>query len=93
MTAFQTRQLTEIRAERKDRSAKFAATKATAEIGVVSNIPGTFTVNTLNGPRKANFENQPFATMTDAVKAYAADKFGAGTLKRTGAGTFLVFPA
>ena len=89
-TAFQATQLEDIRRERRESLAKFDATKATAEIGIVSNIPGTYTVNTLNGPRKRNFENQPFTSAIEAVKAYAR-QFGTGTLKKTAAGTFLVY--
>lgn len=89
-TAFQARQLNEIRKDRREALAKFEATKATAEIGIVSNIPGTYTVNTLNGPRKRNFENQPFPSAIEAVKEYAR-QFGTGTLKKTATGTFLVY--
>lgn len=89
-TAFQARQLNEIRKERRENLAKFKATKATAEIGIVSNVPGTYTVNTLNGPRKRNFENEPFPSAVDAIKAYAR-QFGTGTLKKSGHGTFLVY--
>jgi len=89
-TAFQAAQLEDIRRERRENLAKFAATQATAEIGIVSNIPGTYTVNTLNGPRKRNFENQPFPSAIEAIKAYAS-QFGTGTLKKTATGTFLVY--
>ena len=90
MTAFQARQLNEIRKERREALAKFEATQAAAEIGIISNIPGTYTVNTLNGPRKPNFENQPFSSAIEAAKAYAR-QFGSGTLKKTETGTFLVY--
>ena len=91
-TPFQTRQLNEIREERRKRNEEFKATKATAEIGIISNIPGTYTVNTLNGPRKANFENQPFPSKIEAVKAYAR-QFGTGILKKNKDGNFLVYTA
>jgi len=89
-TAFQAAQLADIRRETRENLAKFAATKATAEIGVVSNFSGVYTVNTLNGPRKRNFENQPFPSELEAVKAYAR-QFGTGSLKKTSSGTFLVY--
>lgn len=92
-TTFQAKQLETIRADRRAAVAKFKATGATAEIGVVSNYPGTFTVNVMEGPRKRNFENVPFDSKLAAVKAFAREKFGRGTLKRTDRGTFLVFSA
>jgi hypothetical protein len=90
MTPFQSRQLSDIYRERRERTARFEATGATAEIGVLSNSPGTYTVNTLNGPVKRNFENRPFPGPLAAVSEYAR-QFGSGKLRRTATGTYLIF--
>ena len=90
-TAFQSRQLQEIRADRKQAASKFAATNATAEIGICSNIPGTYTLNILNGKRASNWDNVEFESQIAAVKSYARAMFGNGTLKKSPAGTFLVY--
>lgn len=89
-TNYQAAQIEAIRADRRESLAKFQETGATAEIGVVSNIPGTYTVNTLNGSHKPNYENLAFPSKIEAVKSYAR-QFGSGTLKKNDKGNFLVF--
>jgi hypothetical protein len=83
--------LSDIRQDRKQSAAKFAATKAIAEIGICSNIPGTFTLNVLNGKRARNWDNVEFESPLAAVKSYARAIFGNGTLKKSANGTFLVY--
>ncbi len=90
-TAFQSRQLQEIRADRAVSAAKFAATKAIAEIGICSNIPGTYTLNILNGKIARTWDNVEFESSIAAVKSYARASFGNGTLKKSPSGTFLVY--
>jgi hypothetical protein len=90
-TAYTSATLSEIRAERKAAAAKFAATKAIAEIGICSNIPGTYTLNILNGKIARNWDNVEFESPIAAVKSYARATFGNGTLKKTATGSFLVY--
>jgi hypothetical protein len=90
-TAYATAVLSEIRQDRKQSAAKFAATKAIAEIGICSNIPGTYTLNILNGKIARNWDNVEFESQIAAVKCYARAMFGNGTLKKSSAGTFLVY--
>jgi len=91
MTAFQSSQVAAIRADRTERLQTFKQTGATAEIGVLSNWAGVFTMNTLNGTNARNWDNKPFASEIEAVRAYAKANFSKGTLKRTAAGTYLVY--
>jgi hypothetical protein len=88
-TSYASAVLFDIRADRKEAAAKFAATKAIAEIGIVYD--GGFTLNILNGPSKPNWNNTDFGTAIEAVKAYARAMFGNGNLKRNGEGGFLVY--
>lgn len=90
-TAYVNQVLSDIRNDRKQSAAKFAATKAIAEIGICSNIPGTFTLNVLNGKRTRNWDNIEFESPIAAVKSYARSIFGNGTLKKSASGTFLVY--
>ena len=90
-TAYAAAVLSEIHQERKQAAAKFAATKAIAEIGICSNIPGTYTMNILNGRKARNWENVEFESQIAAVKSYARANFGNGTLKKTPLGTFMVY--
>ena len=90
-TTYATATLSEIRKERAAASAEFAATKAVAEIGICSNIPGTFTLNILNGKSARNWDNVEFESLVEAVKSYARAMFGNGTLKKSPTGTFLVY--
>jgi hypothetical protein len=90
-TAYANKVLIEIRAERAEAASKFAATKAIAEIGICSNIPGTYTLNILNGKSARNWDNIEFESPIAAVKSYARAMFGNGTLKKSPAGTFLVY--
>lgn len=83
--------LNDIRQDRKQAAAKFAATKAIAEIGICSNIPGTYTLNILNGKSARNWDNIEFESPVAAVKSYARAMFGNGTLKKSPTGTFLVY--
>ena len=91
MTTFQSNQLEEIRNERRQAAAKFQATKAIAEIGICSEISGVYTINTLNGARKANWEAVEFQSEIEAVVSYARANFENGKLKRNGKGRYLVF--
>ena len=91
-TKFQSQQLQEIRDERKQAAETFAATGATAEIGVVENAPNEFTLNILNGKKRCrNFENRVFENEIQAVRAYAKVNFETGTLRRNGEGSYLLF--
>jgi hypothetical protein len=90
-TAYATAVIAEIKQERKQATAKFAATKAIAEIGICSNIPGAYTINVLNGKNARNWDNVEFESQIAAVKSYARANFGNGTLKKTPIGTFLVY--
>ncbi len=91
MTSFQSSQAAAIRADRAERIQAFKQTGATAEIGVLSNWAGVFTMNTLNGINARNWDNKPFDSEIEAVRAYAKANFSKGTLKRTAAGTYLVY--
>ncbi len=91
MTSFQSSQAAAIRADRAERIQAFKQTGATAEIGVLSNWAGVFTMNTLNGINARNWDNKPFDSEIEAVLAYAKANFSKGTLKRTVAGTYLVY--
>ena len=90
-TAYANQILLDIRNDRKQSAAKFAATKAIAEIGICSNIPGTYTLNILNGKSARNWDNIEFESPIAAVKSYARAMFGNGTLKKSPTGTFLVY--
>lgn len=90
-TAYASRVLSEIHAERKIEARNFAATKAIAEIGIVANLPGIYTISTMNGPRKANWEGVQFESKLAALTSYAREKFGNGMLKKSATGTFLVY--
>ena len=83
--------LSDIREDRKQAAEKFSATKAIAEIGICSNIPGTYTLNILNGKRARNWDNVESESQIAAVKSYARAMFGNGTLKKSATGTFLVY--
>lgn len=91
MTAFQSSQVAAIRAERAKCIQTFKQTGATSEIGVISNWAGVFTLNTLNGINARNWDNKPFASEIEAVRAYAKANFLKGKLKRTATGTYLVY--
>jgi len=91
MTTFQSSQAESIRADRADRIQAFKQTGAAAEIGVLSNWDGVFTMNMLNGSNARNWDNKPFASEIDAVRAYAKANFSKGTLKRSAAGNYLVY--
>jgi len=91
MTAFQSSQASAIRADRAERLQTFKQTGATAEIGVLSNWAGVFTLNILNGTQARNWDNKPFASEIEAVRAYAKANFSKGTLKRNSAGNYLVY--
>ena len=90
-TAYANQILLDIRNDRKQSAAKFAVTKAIAEIGICSNIPGTYTLNILNGKGARNWDNIEFESPIAAVKSYARAMFGNGTLKKSPTGTFLVY--
>jgi hypothetical protein len=91
MTSFQTSQAAAIRKDSADRIKAFKNTGATAEIGVLSNWDGVFTMNTLNGINARNWDNKPFSSEIEAVKAYAKANFSKGLLKRTKSGNYLVY--
>jgi hypothetical protein len=90
-TQYSNQVLSDIREDRKQAAEKFSATKAIAEIGICSNIPGTYTLNILNGKRARNWDNVESESQIAAVKSYARAMFGNGTLKKSATGTFLVY--
>mgnify|MGYP003660688775 CR=1 FL=1 len=92
MTTFQVNQLAAIKAETKEAQSAFHSTGATAKLGVVSNYSGAYTVNTLQGEKKPTSENAQFESEVAAVVSFAK-QYGAGSLKKAGNGTYLVFAA
>ena len=81
-TRYSNEVLKQIRKETAANNAAFEATGADAEIGIISNIPGTYTVNTLNGKVKQTFNNVAFDSKLDALVAFAR-QYGTGKLKKT----------
>lgn len=67
--------------ERQQRLEEFKKTGAVAEIGCVAFDNGTYTVNTLQGVKKPNFNNVEFNSEIEAVVCFAK-QYGQGTLKK-----------